>query len=100
MGAPPEVIKEWEEKRSPPPADFGIHEDNWEVFMMFSRNLSSQWDIGVGFGGVIHIGIPIPRIESLFNIKKIPVENQETLLEEIQLMERSALAVLNKVKKG
>lgn len=97
-GAPPEVIAEWEAARTPPPPDFEVHEDNWEVFMMFTQRLAGQWEIAAGFGAVIRVGIPLPRIESLFNLLSISAENRLQLLDEIQLMEASALAVFNKAE--
>jgi len=94
-GAPPEVIAEWEAARTPPPPDFEVHEDNWQVFMLFTQRLASQWEIAAGFAGVIRVGIPLPRIESLFNLLSIPPESRMQMLDDIQLMEASALAVFN-----
>lgn len=98
MQAPPEVIAEWEAARTPPPPEFEIHADNWEVFLLFTRRLGSQWQIAAGMGGVMRIGIPLQAIESLFRLLRLPHATRLQYLDEIQIMEAAALEVFNNVE--
>lgn len=95
-GAPPEVIAQLEAAKQPPPPDFELHEDNWEVFYLFTQRLASQWQIAVGMADVLRIGIPLPAIESLFRLLRLPQTMRLQYLDEIQLMEAAALEVFNK----
>lgn len=99
MGAPAEVIAEWEAARTPPSPDFEIHEDNWLSFQLFT-GLKTQWQIIAGFDRPYYTGLNYPAVDSFFNLLSIPKKQRPALLADIQIMEQTALEVFNKPRQG
>lgn len=96
MKAPAHVIEKARESRRP--EHFEVFEENWETVEIFLE-LGSQWRVIAGMGGVIHQGIDMPSLESLFRIRGVPQENQHSLFKDILKMQTAASDVLNRRKK-
>lgn len=64
--------------------------ENVEIVTTFLR-LQTQWIIGA-MGGVI--GLNYQAVESLFNI--LSISDRATVFDGLQIMERAAIAVLNR----
>lgn len=67
-----------------------IWPENVEIITAFLR-LQTQWIVGA-MGGVI--GLNYQAVESLFNI--LGISEREKIFDGLQVMERAALAVLNR----
>ena len=76
------------EMPKPPDEDFGIWEENWQVVEMFLR-VQTQWRSTMS--GVI--GLDYAAVEWLFKLYE--VEDQRTLLEDLQVMEAAAMSAIN-----
>lgn len=74
---------------APPDEDFGIWPENWPAVQMFLR-VQTQWRTTMG--GVI--GLDYAAVQWLF--KLYDVEEPRSLLEDLQVMEVAAMAVINK----
>lgn len=85
FGAPQDIVNKVENHDD----DFEVWEDNMEAVTMFLR-LQSQWIVSMG--GLV--GLNYQSVQFLFKIYGIT--NEKQLLEDIQVMEFAALAVLNK----
>ena len=70
-------------------SDFEVWEDNWQSVEMFLR-LQTQWRVGMN--GLI--GLDYGAAEWLFRI--CGVEDQRSLLEDLQVMEAAVLAAAAK----
>lgn len=53
-----------------------------------------KWDVVAGMSGAVWHGIAAPEIESVARMAGIPMTGE--LLDEVRLMERAALQVLNR----
>lgn len=75
----------------PPPvaAEFEVHPDNWATVEMFLR-LQTQWRSTMS--GVI--GLDYSAAQWLFRLYE--VQDQRSLLEDLQTMEVAAMQVINK----
>lgn len=87
MGAAPEIASA--AQQASPTQDFEVLEENWEAVAMFMR-LQTQWIIG-GMGA--YIGLNYQSVEFLFRIEG--VKNERELLDDLQVMERAALPIIN-----
>lgn len=86
MGASPEMIRAAQE--TSPNLDFEVWPENWDTVAMFMR-LQTQWVPSMG--GMV--GLNYQSVEFLFRIEGI--ENQREMLEDLHIMEVSALQILN-----
>lgn len=86
MGAAQQVVDAVQ--GTSPTQDFDVLEENWEVVSMFMR-LQTQWVPSMG--GMI--GLNYQSVEFLFRIEG--VENQREMLADLQVMEVTALQVMN-----
>lgn len=76
---------------------FEIWPENWETVEMFME-LQTQW-IYAGMG--VPIGIPVPAMKALFDIRGIPRAKRHEALRDLQVMEYAALKVLGeRTKEG
>jgi hypothetical protein len=75
----------------PPPvaAEFEVHPDNWATVEMFLR-LQTQWRSTMN--GVI--GLDYSAVQWLFRLYE--VQDQRSLLEDLQTMEVAAMQAINK----
>lgn len=85
FGVPAEMV----ETVPVPAVDFEVWEENVQALSLFMR-LQTQWRIING----VFAGINYQSIQFLFDVFKI--EDQATILDDLQAMESAALAVLNK----
>ena len=92
LGATPAQIAELADAAGDEPAEqhFGVWEENWETVLIFLR-LSTQWRYG-GMGGAI--GLDYPALESVLRMRR--VKNRGEMLDQLRVMERAALGVMNK----
>ena len=74
---------------SPVAAEFEVHPDNWSTVEMFLR-LQTQWRTTMN--GVI--GLDYSAVQWLFRLYE--VQDERTLLEDLQTMEVAAMQAINK----
>ena len=75
--------------------DFEVLEDNWDALMLFC-NMQTQWT--TSFGGLVGLKYEILLMQGgLFDLYNITERSK--ILEEIQIMEATALKELNKESK-
>ena len=75
--------------------DFEVLEDNWDALMIFC-NMQTQWS--TSFGGLVGLKYEILLMQGgLFDLYNITERSK--ILEEIQIMEATALKELNKESK-
>ena len=75
--------------------DFEVLEDNWDALMIFC-NMQTQWT--TSFGGYVGLKYEILLMQGgLFDLYNITERSK--ILEEIQIMEATALKELNKETK-
>ena len=75
--------------------DFEVLEDNWDALMIFC-NMQTQWT--TSFGGLVGLKYEILLMQGgLFDLYNITERSK--ILEEIQIMEATALKELNKESK-
>ena len=72
--------------------DFEVWEENWESVMLFIR-MMTQWRTTMG--GVI--GLDYSVLQILFDLYDI--SNRQQVFEDIQIMEREAMKIMNKDNK-
>ena len=106
MGSGKEVIDQTEEdakafglelpkEKKKEEDNFEVYEDNWDALMIFC-NMQTQWT--TSFGGFVGLRYEVLLMQGgmfdLYNIKE-----RSKILEEIQIMEATALKELNKESK-
>lgn len=89
MGAPADVINKLKNEEKESVEVFEVFPDNWDAFMTFTR-LSTQWVVVQG----VYVGFNYQSLE--FLLKLYNVKRRRQVFEDLQTMEISALAVLNK----
>lgn len=89
MGAAPEITQAVGD--AGPKDDFEVLEENWPAVSLFMR-LQTQWVPSMG--GLL--GLNYQSVQWLFTIDGI--ENQREMLDDLQLMEITALQTLNAKK--
>jgi len=94
FGADPKSI-EIARKQITNATDFEIFEENWQSVKFF-LNLSTQWRVAVGMSGGQYLGLDYQSVEAMMRIQNIT--KKKSLFADIQIMEREALAVMNKIK--
>ncbi len=72
-----------------PAEDFGVWPDNWTAIEMFLR-VQTQWRTSMG--GVV--GLDYAAVAWV--LKLYEIEDQRSLLEDLQVMEAAAMRVMNK----
>ena len=83
---PPETFKR---------ADFEVEEENWDTVIMF-LNMQTQWNIA--YGGYVGLKYEVLLLKGgLFDLFK--VEDRSKVLYGLQIMESTALKIINKEKK-
>jgi hypothetical protein len=91
-----ETQKTAEQKAEAMP-DFEVWDCNWLSFQFF-LGVSTQWNIAAGMGGIFYICMPRNCIESEMNMRGIQKLQRIQILNDINIIEHAALAVLNKAK--
>ena len=87
-----ELPKEKEEKKD---KNFEVYEDNWDAVMIFC-NMQTQWS--TSFGGFVGLRYEVLLMQGgMFDLYNIT--DRRKILEELQIMEATALKELNKEKK-
>ena len=86
-----ELPKEEEKKE----IDYEVFEDNWDAVMIFC-NMQTQWS--TSFGGFVGLKYEVLLMQGgMFDLYNIT--DRRKILEELQIMEHTALKELNKEKK-
>lgn len=75
--------------------DFEVWEENWDSLLFF-LNVSTQWNVVAGMGGLFYIGLNHTAIESEMNMRGIRKQRRAQLCDDLLMMERAALPLLNK----
>jgi hypothetical protein len=73
------------------PEHFEVWEENWLAVEMFLR-VQTQWRSAMG--GLL--GLDYGAVEWLFNLYEVAVEDQRSMLEDLQVMEATVIATVNK----
>lgn len=73
------------------PDQFAVLPENWEAVQTFLR-CSRQWRYA-GMGGVV--GLDLTAITSVLSLYELPPAQQLEHLDQVQLIERGALSVIN-----
>ncbi len=96
LGAPPDVIDAARGKAEAAPAtrDFGVWEENWDSVRLF-RNLGTQWIVAVGMAGARYLGINYGVVECQLRRLGIPRKQWPAFWDDLDVMERAALPLLN-----
>ena len=75
--------------------NFEVYEDNWDAVMIFC-NMQTQWS--TSFGGFVGLKYEVLLMQGgMFDLYNIT--DRRKILEELQIMEHTALKELNKEKK-
>ena len=86
-----ELPKEEEKKE----IDYEVFEDNWDAVMIFC-NMQTQWS--TSFGGFVGLKYEVLLMQGgMFDLYNIT--DRRKILEELQIMEHTALKELNREKK-
>jgi hypothetical protein len=93
MGCDPAVAERY---RNPPPVDFEVEPACWDTLRLFTR-LRTQWNLQVGQGFIIYLGLNYQSVEFLLKIEK--TERPDEVMEHLQSMEIAALEILNQTSK-
>jgi Phage related hypothetical protein (DUF1799) len=92
MGAPAEVVESYQ-KQIPQEEHFEVFEENIDTVRFFV-DCQTQWTYLLGMAGMVATGFNYAGIESMMSMRGI--ENKTELFNELQLMERAALSIMNK----
>ena len=77
------------------PADFLVFQDCWESLQAFVC-LGSQWRVAVGMSGISWLGIDFVAVESYLRMKRVARAKWAQILDDLLLMQQSALEIMNK----
>ena len=70
--------------------NFEVWDENWEAVQMFLR-LQTQWRVSINGP----VGLDYGAAQWLFRLYAVKVKDQRSLLEDLQVMEATALAKFN-----
>lgn len=73
-----------------PPDHFEVEPENWPALLAFI-SCETQWRYA---NSGLRLGLDYPALESVVRLQKIP--NKPDVFRRVQIMERAALAFLNK----
>ncbi|MBL4801957.1 MAG: DUF1799 domain-containing protein [Emcibacter sp.] len=88
-GAPPEIIKEYQD-RAARNVDFIVHFDNWDIIRLFT-SCRTQWRRG-GLNG-IKIGLDYVAVQVVATARNIELSEDNFM--GLQVMEAESLRILN-----
>jgi hypothetical protein len=94
-GAPDEVIKAARSRQDPEADNFEVHEDNWSSVVFFLEFAATQWNQSLGMSGVAYFGLRYEGIEAAMRMIATPRGDRKQLLQDLCIMERAALPILN-----
>lgn len=94
-GAPQEVIDAAQSNLKPTDDDFEVWQENWNSLLFFLA-VSTQWNVAAGMSGLFYVGLNHVALEANMNMRNIKKQNRLQLCNDMQLMERAALEILNK----
>jgi hypothetical protein len=95
LGAPDDVIAAARDKCQALDEDCLVWEENWQAVLFFLE-ISHQWLIVSGMGGLHYIGLNYPAIESVIRtFAPVPRSARAALWSDLRVLERAALEVLN-----
>jgi hypothetical protein len=97
-GAQPDVIAAAKRNKKPIDDDLWIYEENWDAFAFF-LDVDNHWHVAIGMTGKVYLGLNWSSIESVMrSFKSIPKSKRSQLYDDLRIIERAALSVLNKAK--
>lgn len=95
-GAPDEVIESARQNMAGDSDDaFEVWEENW-LSLLFFLAVSTQWNVAAGMSGLFYVGLNHSAVEANMNMRGIKKQARLDLCNDVLLMERAALEVLNK----
>ncbi len=94
MGAPPEVIEAERKKGAEENAPFEVFAENWDTVRVF-RAMQTQWDVVFAEGNPIYKGLSYGGMHDVHNALGIPPEAWPKIFMGVQLMEYTAIPILN-----
>ncbi len=71
---------------------FDVWPENAETLGLFLR-AGTQWRVVAGMGGGQYLGLDYAGVEAMLRLARVP--DRRAVFEDLQLMERAALQVLN-----
>lgn len=75
-------------------AEFEVWPENYSMFLLFQR-METQWNWISGMGGAVRVGLNMTVLPVFTARMKLTDAEYEEMLDDLQLMERAALAALN-----
>jgi len=97
LSAPPEVIEAAIPRVEPVAVDFLVWEENWRAVSLFA-GLATQWRMHIGMAGVHYQGLDYDAVKTVLMLKRVPRSAWPETFDDLQVMERAALPLLNESK--
>jgi hypothetical protein len=98
MQAAPEVIDAVKKQHASKEENFAVYEDNWESLMFFLA-VANQWNVTANVSNLIYLGLNWSGIESVIRtFRPVQKAKRAQLFDDLRIIERAALSVLNKTK--
>lgn len=94
-GAPEEIIDAARSRQDPEADNFEVHGDNWTSVVFFLEFAATQWNQSLGMSGVAYFGLRYEGLEAAMRMTAIPRADRKQLLQDLCIMERAALPILN-----
>ena len=92
LGLPPAFIAKQKAKAAS--NEFELWQEHIQVYELFTQ-LFTQWNKTASMGGVWFDGLNYQAIESVLRLNLIPEPKHPQLFNELRLIERGALEILN-----
>lgn len=94
-GAPSDVIEAAQSQLEKEDDFFDVWQENWQSLIFFLA-VCTQWNVVAGgMGGLFYVGLNHTAIESNMNMRGIKKQQRLALCDDLLVMERAALEVLN-----
>jgi hypothetical protein len=97
QGAPQQVIDAVRQRLETHDRHFEVYEENWPSLELFLE-VQSQWRLVAGMSGASYLGLDYQGVEAFMRLKPVPRKDRAGLFQDLLIMEREALRVLNKPK--
>ncbi|MDL4862969.1 DUF1799 domain-containing protein [Halomonas elongata] len=91
MGFTPQGLEEDKREAAQP---YEVWEEHWPALEAFLR-VRTQWRIASSMNGAHYIGLEYPALYGHPRFARLDLDEQETLMDQVQHLEAGALEVLN-----
>ena len=75
-------------------AEFEVWPENYAMFLLFQR-METQWNWISGMGGAVRVGLNMSALSVFTARMNLSDDEYNEMLDDLQLMERAALAAMN-----